>query len=66
MVIDDICIQYSTKFFLTKTHIYLPLASVQDLIINEVIFGVSHIGFTCLFNFFHFSFKLSVSLTILI
>lgn len=41
MVIDDVCIQYSTKFFLTKTHIYLPLVNVQDLVINEVIFGVS-------------------------
>lgn len=41
MVIDDVCIQYSTKFFSTKTHIYLPLVSVQDLVINEVIFGVS-------------------------
>lgn len=40
-VIDNLCLQYSVKFYLTKNHVYIPLEHIADLVINEVVFGVS-------------------------
>lgn len=40
-VIDGLSLQYSTKYFFGRKHIYLPIDCIHDIIINEVIFGVS-------------------------
>lgn len=40
-VIDGLSVQYSTQYCFGKRHTYLPIDCIHDLIINEVIFGVS-------------------------
>lgn len=40
-IIDALNLQYTTKYFFGKRHIHLPIDCIHDVIINEVIFGVS-------------------------
>lgn len=39
--INGLSLQYTTQYFFGTKHIYLPIECIHDIVINEVIFGVS-------------------------
>lgn len=43
--INGLSLQYTTQYFFGTKHIYLPIECIHNIVINEVIFGVSFIWF---------------------
>lgn len=41
--VNGLSLQYTTKYFFGTKHIYLPIECIHNIVINEVIFGVSFI-----------------------
>lgn len=39
--LDSVCVQYTTKYWLGRKHIYIPIRHIHDVVINEIIYGVS-------------------------
>lgn len=49
--INGLSLEYTTQYCFGRKHIYLPIECVHDIVINEVIFGVSLSLFDQNFNF---------------
>lgn len=55
-IINGLSLQYTTQYSFGKKHIYLPIECIHDIVINEVIFGVS---FSEIFHLYSCNFSLS-------